>query len=356
MPRDLRPGIVAVALLVVACAAPGPTETPLASSTPEPIAVPEPAGPRCAGWINEQGVDPTSPEQVQNAIRFRQEHALPFGLPFVLEMACRRDANTDFSVPLSQAELQLFERRQRTTRAVQSIVEGHAARHPDEFGGMSVDHSRGGLVIVLWTGHLAEHEAALRAKLAPDAAIEFRQVRWSEKELRAVQGQVVRNDEAWFEGIEARPQSVGVDTIENVVVIGISSANPDAPVLIVAHYGMPEGMIRVESDGTGAAFLPPGTVKGVVVRRDGEPLGDVGNLMVEQAPGGPPGSCGVGDMGFTVRQDGTFEYPCQVGVRSIQILDIGGPPPNDVLGQAQVEIPAGGVGFVQIEIEAPWQP
>jgi hypothetical protein len=356
MPRDLRPALIAVTLLLAGCATPGPTESPIVSSSPEPVAVPEPVGPRCAGWINEQGVDPTTPEQIANAIRFRQEHSLPSGLPFVLEMACRKDANTDFSVPLSQAELQEFERRQRTTRAVQSIVDSYAAGHPDEFGGMSVDQSRGVVVIVLWTGHLAEHEAALRAKLAPDAAIEFRQARWSERELRALQDKVVRNDEAWFAAIGASPQRVGVDIVENAVVIGISSANPDAPALIVAHYGLPEGMLRVESDGTGAALLPSGTVKGVVVRRDGQPLGDIGSLMVQEGPGGPPGWCGGGDVGFGVTDDGTFEYPCKIGLRTVQILDIGGPPPNDVLGEAQVEIPAGAVVFVQIEIDPPWQP
>ena len=32
-----------------------------------------------------------------------------------------------------------------------------------------------------------------------------------------------------------------------------------------------------------------------------------------------PGSCGGGDMGYSVRQDGTFEYPCQAGKRTLVI-------------------------------------
>jgi hypothetical protein len=272
-------------------------------------------------------------------------------------MACRKDANTDFGVPLSAAELQEFERRQRTTRAVQSIVEGYAARHPGEFAGMSVDQSRGVVVVVLWTGHLAEHEAALRAKLAPDAAIEFRQARWSERELRALQDKIVRNDEAWFAGIGASPQRVGVDIRENAVVIGISSANPDAAALIIAHYGMPDGMIRVESDGTGAALLPWGTVKGRVILANGKPPAGPFQLLLFGEAGPDPGTCGGGDIGFGVMPDATFEYACQVGRREIQIWDTGaGDPPHRIVGSATVVVPADDVVFVEIVIDQPARP
>lgn len=357
MPLSRRLGLATVAaLLVSGCGATGPTEAPVSTPAPDPPPSVEPIGPRCAGWINAQGVDPTTPEQIENAIRYRQQMGLPSGLPFVREVACRRDANVDFAVPLTAAEIAEFERRGRSVDAIRGTVRNYTDQHPDEFGGTYVDNARGGLPTVLWTAHLLEHETAIRAKLRPDAPIAFRQVRWSEQDLRALQDRVVRNDEAWFKEIGASPQSVGVHISENAVVIGISSANPEAAALIVAHYGMPDGMIRVESDGTGAALLPSGTVKGVVVRRDGKPLANVGSLMIQEGSGGPPGWCGGGDIGFGVGNDGAFEYPCKVGVRVIQVIEIGEVLPHPVLGEARVEVPAGAVVFVQIVIDQAPQP
>jgi hypothetical protein len=344
-----------VALLVSACGAPAPRSASVPTALDEPSVSIEPAAVQCPGWINAQGLDPTTPEQLQNALRFRREMGLASGIDVVRQMACRKDANVDFGVPLTAAELAEFERRTREGHAIQNIVQPYADQHGDEFGGLYIDQSRGGVVTVLWTAHLPQHEAAIRSKVNPDAAVAFRQVRWSERVLRALQDRI-SSDWDWFRNIPASPQSVGVDVFTNAVVVEISSANPGAAALIVAHYGMADGMIRVESDGTGAALLPSGTVRGLVVRRDGQPLGDSGSLSLQERPGGPPGSCGGGDIGFGVGEDGQFEYPCTVGVRIIQVAELRNTPPNRVLGEARVEIAAGAVVFVQIQIDPPGQP
>lgn len=359
MPHGSRLRLVALATLLLAgCASvapssPGPTPSS-PGLTPSPSV--EQLVPPCPGWVNRWGLDPTTPEQLANAVRFRQEMGLPSDPELVAMMACRQDANVDFGgAPITAAEFAEIQRRGRNTDAIIGTVLVYTSRHPDEFGGLYIDHSRGGLLTVLWTARLAEHEAAIRAELQPSAPLAFRQVRWSEKALRALQDRVAA-DLDWFKDIPAAPGTVGVDVIRNNVEIGISSANPDAAALITAHYAIPEGMITVISDGTGAVMLPFGTVKGVVVRRDGRLLGgSVGSLIIQARAGGPPGWCGRGDMGG-VMPDGAFEYPCQVGVRVIQVIEIGDVLPHRVLGEARVEVPAGGVVFTQIVIDAPKQP
>jgi hypothetical protein len=138
--------------------------------------------------------------------------------------------------------------------------------------------------------------------------------------------------------------------VRNVVTVGISSANPNAGALIVAHYGAPQGMIEVESDGTGAALLPWGNVKGTVVTKDGRAPGS-NSFSVQQAPGGPPGSCGGGDVGFGVAENGQFEYPCQIGTRTIQVVEGG-----KVFGEVRVAFVADGTSVVRIVVDEVPQP
>ena len=146
---------------------------------------------------------------------------------------------------------------------------------------------------------------------------------------------------------------VGADIPDNVVGIDISSANPDAGDLIVAHYSAPDGMIRVISDGTGAHLLPSGTVVGRVLQADGSPPGPNDLMLDAGSPDDPPGWCGGGDVGFGVREDGGIEFPCVVGRRTILVKDW---VPDDhaehpVVAFLIVQVPAG--GEVEVEIRLP---
>jgi hypothetical protein len=352
MHRQRRAGPVAAtllaALLAAACSSAG-HGAPTVSADP-----PDQPRPACAGRVNQQRLDPTTPEQIQAAIRFRREHGLQADLPYVLSMACLPGADVGFGVPLSAAEIAEFGRRGRTTHAMMPVVQAYADQHPDEFGGVYIDQAKGGVLEVLWTAHVAEHLAALRALVHPDAPIAVRQVRWSERELRRVQN-LISGDWDWFRAIPAAPQGVGVDTTRNVVEVDISSANHAASELIVAHYGMPAGMIVVESDGTGAALLPWVTIKGIVVRRNGTAPGP-NSLMVQQRAGGQPGECGGGDVAFGVMDNGRFEYPCQVGIRVIEVVEIGDAEPHRVLGSGRLEVKANAVVRLRIVIDEPAQP
>jgi hypothetical protein len=353
-PRRPRFGPVFILAALVVAASCSSAE-PGTGSTETGVLMPE-AGARapCAGHINRQGIDPTTTDQIQAAIRFRRENGLPAGVPYVLAMACVPDANVDFGVPLSPAEIAEFQRRGQTVDTMLPAVQAYADSHGDEFGGLYIDQARGGVLTVLWTARIDEHLAALRALVHPRAPIAVRQVRWTERELAGLQARIAA-DWNWFRAIPAAPRGVGIDTINNVVQVSVSSANASASEMIVAHYGVAPGMIVVESDGTGAALLPWGTVKGVVVTKKGKPPGS-NNLMVEQALGGVPGECGGGDVGFGVMDDGRFEYPCQAGVRVIEVVEIGDAEPHPVLGSGRVTVKANEVASLRIVIDEPARP
>jgi hypothetical protein len=148
-----------------------------------------------------------------------------------------------------------------------------------------------------------------------------RKVTYSEAELRAIQDRVTADWRAsWLTGIPAAMQGVGVETMENIVVVEVSSANSNAPTIIEDHYDLGD-RLRVESDGTGAALVPWGRVTGVVKRPDGSTLADdASKLMLDWGDSQDGvGHCGGGDVGFGVDERGRFDVPCQVGRRTILV-------------------------------------
>jgi hypothetical protein len=236
---------------------------------------------------------------------------------------------------------------------VRGIVENHG--HRGQYGGVWVDHSLGGVVISQWTDDVEAHEAAIRPRLPRCHPVLFREVRFSEDELRLWQDRIVA-DIDWMAGIPASWQGTGADITTNQVRVRISSANPDAPGIIEAHFGAPDGMIRVESDGTGAHLLPSGTVVGRILTADGRVPKDTGSLLLDSgAPDDPPGYCGGGDIGFGFGDDGTFEYGCKVGRRTIHVRDASGEP-SRIVASVVVDVPANGRVEVEIRLPEDWQP
>jgi len=348
MRRRFAPAALVALVAVGGCA----TTPPPGSPSPSAAASPEPVALACAGRLNAQGIDVTTPAELEHAATFRRDMGLPSGDALVREMACRADVDLT-EIPLTVEEVRELERRTRVGHEINEIVQPYGNRHQAEFGGLYIDQSRGGVVTILWTAHVPEHEAAIRALVDPDAPVAFRQVRWSEAELLELQGRISAEWD-WFSLVQAAAQETSVNVQENVVEVGISSANPDAPRLITAHFAAPAGMIRVISDGTGAALLPWATVHGRVVTADGNAPGE-NSLVIQERPGGPPGSCGSNE-GFTaVQPTGEFEHRCQVGIRILQVID-GGATPSPVLGESRVEVPADGVVFVEIVIDREPQP
>ena len=115
----------------------------------------------------------------------------------------------------------------------------------------------------------------------------------------------------------------GPDELGNHVQLDISSSDPYAARIVLDHYvallGIPEGMLQVSSDGTGAVLVPWGTVSAAVVGPDGKPVvkTDLSFDWVSDVNGL---ECGNGDAGYGVSWDGTpTAIPCQAGIWTIRV-------------------------------------
>ncbi|HEV2005202.1 MAG TPA: hypothetical protein VGQ85_01190, partial [Candidatus Limnocylindrales bacterium] len=213
---------------------------------------------------------PTSDEA--EAIRFRTSFGLQADLAYVRFVAGSPLAsNRDFGVPLLPSEVTELNARAANADAIVGAIQRYAAAHADEFAGVYLDQEGGGgAVTTMWTGHLEEHAAAIRAMVRPDARIAFRAGTFTYRDLRALQDRIGA-DWDWMRASGIAPMGLGVNIIANRLEIDVSSANPDAAGLVASHYAVADGMLTVISDGTGAALLPRGTVKGRVVDSLGKP-------------------------------------------------------------------------------------
>ena len=206
-----------------------------------------------------------------------------------------------------------------------------------EFGGLDMDNALGGVIVVLWTTDPTAIRTELGPRLPPCFPILFREVRWSEAELRRWQNAIALQAD-WFAEIDASLQGVDADTIRNDVGCRdlecergrragdrgpLRGAGGDAPG-------------RVGRDRSGPAAW--GTVVGRVLTADGQPVGP-NDLMVDYGgPDDPPGWCGGGDIGYGVRSNGSFEYPCHVGRRTVRVLDWVGDGDHQVVASTVVDV------------------
>ena len=229
------------------------------------------------------------------------------------------------------------------------IVVGYASAFPGESGGVYIDRDEHpGMITSLWTDHLPQHAAALATLLNGRANL-VRQVRYSEAELRALEDPIFA-DIDWMEAIPARMQGLGVGIRENAMTMDVSSAEPTAIQQIVDHYGLGDKLV-VTSDGTGAALVPAGEVKGKVRLKNGKAPGPTADLQIDAIhQESVPGSCGGGDMGFGVMPDGTFTYPCQAGTRILVIYGWDDSGSRVELGRKTVRVIAGETVRVTIRL------
>lgn len=336
------------------------SETAISSEAPASTATPRPSTASPAVASPAEQLTPSAtlepipsglPADIEHAMRQRQLFGLRSDLAWVQQVAADPRAQMEaLDFPMLPEEEAEFGSRQRAYEAAVEVIQRYAASHVDQFGGVYIDQPNH-VVVTLWTDDPEGHLADLNKLGAVAKPIVARQVRWSERELRAVQDQV---DWDWFSEVDAKGEGVGADIVRNVVEIDISSANPDAPRHIVEHYidalGIPPDMLVVTSDGTGAALLPFGTVRGVVTLADGSEPG-YNNLMVD-GRGAGPGSCGGGDIGYGVGADGRFRIPCQVGEYTMVIE---APLPRDggwvVVGRADVTVRADETVKVRIRLD-----
>jgi hypothetical protein len=353
---------IAAVLLLVGCSVrPGPSDpagfgTSSAPARPSPSPSPETAPVNCPEIPRAPPTFPPLPADVDEATRTavadRIYYGLRFDLDWVEDVAVDPTAVMDFGFPMLPDEAEELFARNGLSQVVEAVVNRYD--HKDELGGLYTDHALGGVVVVMWKSDVASHEAAIRPLLPDCHPVLFRLARWSEAELRALQDRIVQ-DMVWMAEIPASPQGVGAHVSENVVVIDISSANPEAEAMILDHYGAPDGMIRVISDGTGAALLPVGTVVGRVLLANGAPPGPNNLSLSEGSPDDPPGWCG-GGIGYGVAPDGSIEIPCKVGRRTIQVMANDADGELRVVAAVVVLVPADARVAVEIRLPAGFDP
>ena len=278
------------------------------------------------------------PEEIVEAMDFRETMGLRADRAYVETVARDPRATIGYvHVPLLPEEELELKRRQRMADAILPDVQAYTATHADEFAGLYLDQQRGGILVTRWTANAMLHEAALQVIVGARGAVVGVEALFSYRELRQLQD-VVAADADWFATIPARLEGVGVDEVRNVLRVDISSANPDAETMIRHHFGL-GSQLEVTSDGTGAALLPVGRVRGRTVMADGGPPGEEAGRLNVTYRTDVPGWCGGGDIGFVVAPDGSFEIPCKAGRRTI-VIEAAMPDEWVVVGAVEVDVPA----------------
>lgn len=331
---------------------PGAVETATGTASVAPVATPTPGATMPVSPPPEPSVEPLPPDldpALADAIRLRRSYGMRYDLAYVRMVAeDPRATNWEYAVPVYPEEFEDTQRRYEESRAATPIVQSYAGLHADEFGGLYIDEGTHAGVVSLWTDDLAVHAAAIRDLAAPGTRLAFGQVRYPHAELRRLQDVVTAEwDADWVAAIPARFQGVGVSLRHNAVVVEVSSANPDAEATIAAHFDAGDRVI-VESDGTGWVFIPWSAVKGRV-----EPVRAAAgrDLNLEWTTDGL-GTCGGGDMGFGISDDGTFDLPCQVGTWTIIVKESSGDGWVEI-GRGTVEVREGVDARLTIQIDAP---
>jgi hypothetical protein len=136
--------------------------------------------------------------------------------------------------------------------------------------------------------------------------------------------------------------------MSNRVDFQVSSANPDAPALVMAHFAVGPDMLRVTSDGTGIALQPRGTLAIKVVAADGNQPGQNG-MEPSWEPDRPDGrECGEG-VGYGIPPDGLLAIPCAPGGWTV-ILQVRAGDAWKPVGSGHVVVPPGGRGELTITL------
>jgi hypothetical protein len=248
-----------------------------------------------------------SDDRITLAIELREKLGLRSDLAWVREVAELPDAAAavlEFGIPLSLDELRGLRERSATLDTVISAVMAYAAEYPEEWASLYVDPAEG-VVVALFTDHIDEHEADLRASLGASAPLVVRKADWTRSDLEAV-FEHIRVDVVegtFFLENHVYPLGVGVDEAANQVAVDVSSARMDLDAFLEEHY-VAWGMLAITSDGTGARLMPTGTLTGRVVDRDGEPVPGVVIELTSAVAGAGP----VGDIGNATDSNGRFRF------------------------------------------------
>jgi hypothetical protein len=179
--------------------------------------------------------------------------------------------------------------------------------------------------------------------------VAFGSARWTFDELTDWADRIGAEYE-WFLEIPAAMRMVGVDVVANRVELEISSAEQDAAAAVLAHFHPPEGLLRITSDGTGAALLPEGDVAGRVLAADGTtPKLDL--QLGFAALDNTPGWC-LEQVGYGIAENGLIIYRCKTGRRVVTVNARNDRFEYEIVAAAWIDVPADGEVAVELKLPA----
>ena len=132
-------------------------------------------------------------------------------------------------------------------------AEQYGRQHPDQFAGLWVDQSKGGVVTVAFTEDLDRHHDALQAELASDP-VAVVHAEHTEAELNAARARI--EDDFGDESDGIPWSSLATDVIANRVAIGLARVDEDVVRTLGDRYGdMP---VCIDAVGEFRPVLTPG--------------------------------------------------------------------------------------------------
>ena len=219
-----------------------------------------------------------------DAQRFRTGFALRSDLAWIRAVAA--DPSSDrktFGVPLTADEVVELQRRSSSVEELKDAILPYALAQPD-YAGAWIDHDRGGLLVVQFSGLILPHQAAILHLTRPGARYEIRRVRWSEAELEEFADRI-RQERDWFETIPAYVYGSGQDVVLNRVSIELSSADPALADKVKLHFGWTDEIVIVHSDGTGALLLQKGSLTIRAIDSEGLPVPGLACVAISDIDG-----------------------------------------------------------------------
>lgn len=264
------------------------------------------ASPESIPLTDPPSVEPSlslAERDILEAIRLRRLLGLRNDEAYVRELASDPGAAPSrmYGFPMTPDEDRLVEQRAADMDAVAEVVRKYGAEHADEWAGLYLETPTGSVVVAQFTGSLDVHRAELRGLLHPNARLELHQVRWTSAALKELKDRV-RAEESWFDTIETRLNSLGVDVRANRLKIGIRTNRDDVVPLIAARFGGPDRVDVVFEGG----IWTGGSGELIVVARDpgGRPVANL-DCWIE---GDDPDSDAGDGMLFSTDETGTCRF------------------------------------------------
>lgn len=247
--------LVVVAVIVVG----GSDRTPTtgAESPPAVVATGAPPSPSPSSSASPTSQTGPSAEQMAASVQFRTFYDLRADEEWIRSVYADPTANYyNFGVPLLPAEADQVFAKSGMTIGTPDIVAGYGQTVPEDWAGLYIDQAAGARVVALFKAHLAEHEAALRALLPPDANFEVHPATWSNEELRGFMAQI-EQERDWFPTIGTSFYAVESGALDdfNRIRLRFKGPDPDAAASIEAHFGNPPWLYVIwygPEDWTGA--------------------------------------------------------------------------------------------------------